>query len=73
MKKSSAQAWQSDSLTQSTLLSLKSLEESKLGAKGREEGSLECLGALLDKGRSQLMSGSGLEERRELFILIGKI
>jgi len=33
MKKSSAQAYQSDALTQSTLLSLKTLGESKIGAK----------------------------------------
>jgi hypothetical protein len=50
MKKTSAQACQSDFLTQSTLLSLKSLGESKLGAKERGEGSLECLGAILNEG-----------------------
>ena len=49
-KKSSAQAYQSDALTQSTLLLLKTLGESKIGAKGREEGSLECLGAVVDEG-----------------------
>jgi hypothetical protein len=52
MKKSSVQAYQSDSLTHSTLLSLKSLGESKLGANGRGEGSLECLEALFDRVRS---------------------
>jgi hypothetical protein len=50
-KKSSAQTCQSDSLTQSTLLSLKSLKKLKLGAKGREERSLECLGAILAVSR----------------------
>ena len=49
-KKSSAQACQSDSLTQSTLLSLKTLGESKIGPKGTREGCLECLGAVLDEG-----------------------
>jgi hypothetical protein len=52
-KKLSAQAYLGDSHTQSTLSSLKSLEESKFGAKGRGEGSLECLGAILDEGRLQ--------------------
>ena len=52
MKKSSAQACLDDSLTQSTLSSLKSLEQLKFGAKGRREGSLECARALLDEGWS---------------------
>ena len=46
MKKSSAEACLDDSLTQSTLSSLKSLEESKFRAKGGREGSLECLGTI---------------------------
>ena len=50
MKKSSAQACQGDFLTQSNLLSLNTIGESKIGAKGRGEGCLECLGAILDKG-----------------------
>ena len=37
-------------LTQSTLLSLKTLRESEIGAKGRGERRLECLGAVLDEG-----------------------
>jgi hypothetical protein len=49
-EKSSAQTCQSDSLTQSTLLSLKTLGESKIRAKGRGEGRLECLGVVLDEG-----------------------
>ena len=56
MKESSAQAYQIDSLTQSTLLSLKSLVESKLGAKGRGEGSLEYLEVDLAMSRLQYMS-----------------
>ena len=52
-KKSSDQACQSDSLTQSTLLSLKTLRESKIGAKRRAEGCLKCLGAVLAMSRLQ--------------------
>jgi hypothetical protein len=50
MKKLSAQACKDDSLTQSTLLSLKNLGKSKIGAKKRGEGCLQCLGAVLDEG-----------------------
>jgi hypothetical protein len=53
MKKSSAQAYFDNFLTQSTLSLLKSMQESKLGAKGRGEGSFECLGAILDEVRLQ--------------------
>ena len=63
MKKSSAKACLDDSLTQSTLSSLKSLEESKLGAKGRREGSLECARTLLDEGWSAM--NEWLTVRRE--------
>ena len=63
MKKSSAEACLDDSLTQSTLSSLKSLEESKFGAKGRREMSLECARALLDEGWSVM--NEWLTVRRE--------
>ena len=59
MNKSSAQACLDDSNTQSTLSSLKSLEESKFGAKG----SLECARALLDEGWSAM--NEWLTVRRE--------
>jgi hypothetical protein len=48
-KKSSPQACQSDSLTQSTLILFKTLGESNIGANRRGEGHLECLGDVLDE------------------------
>jgi hypothetical protein len=41
-------------LSLNPLSSLKSLGESKFGAKGRGKESLECLGVLLDEVRLQL-------------------
>jgi hypothetical protein len=71
MKNSSAHACQNDSLTQSTLLSLKTLGV-KIGAKRRGEGCLKCLGDVLDEGWWAMNEWCSVRRGRELFILIGK-
>ena len=68
-KKSSAQACQSDFLTQSTLLSLKTLRESKIGAKGEERGALVAWELLSTSGSAVNESITVRSEERGIYTL----